>query len=576
MISVSKFIKTFYPAIIILVILTAFCLYGFYEARITHQDRRSKLFEIRVQRATETIRNRMTDYTQILKGCQSLFYASDSVTQNDWHIYTNNLSVSESYPGILGLAYAPYALKSSGSELENRIRLNGFPSFTIKSTFKNNIITPVIFIEPLTYRNKRALGFDLSSDPSRKKAIERAIQTGQAAITNKVKLVQETNKEVQPGLLMFLPIYRNPINTLDKDTNNVLGLVSAAFRTHDLMNALLKRYNELDIEIYDGDNFEAQNLIYDSNSHLQAKKNAEKLELSSDTSVVIAGSTWRIFYNSNLNFNTAFETQQHYILLIAGLSISSLLFLLAVSTIKRRADIVLQLELSKKLENKKDEFIGIASHELKTPLTSIKAYIQLLEREHLNDKERGYVKKASSQITKLSGLINDLLDVSKIQAGKLQLNNSNFLLSELINDSIESVEHMFTSHVISKPNVIHEINIFGDKFRLEQALTNFLVNAIKYSPGKNTVCVNTRISKFEITIEVIDEGIGISPDNQQKIFDRFFRAEELLPSQSGLGIGLYITNEIVKRHQGYIGVRSELNKGSTFYLTLPTEANAAL
>lgn len=575
--SVSKFIKTFYPALIILVILTAFSLFAFYEARVTHQDRRSKLFEVRVQRVTETISNRMVDYIQILKGCQSLFYASDSVTMEDWHIYTANLAVSKNYPGIQALAYSQYTSKSYKDILEKTVQKSGWPSFKIKSTLQNKILTPVIFIEPLTDRNKRALGFDLSSDPVRKKAIDRAIRTGQAAITNKIRLVQETKEDVQPGLLMFLPIYRNIHSTAEKtNKKEVIGLVSDVFRAHDLMNALLKRYNELDIEIYDGDNFDEDKLIYDSNTLLQAKTNLRTNELTSDTSIVIAGSKWRVFVNPNKNFDTTFEVQQPYTMLVLGLLISSLLFLLALNTIKRRAEIVLQLELSKKLESKKDEFIGIASHELKTPLTSIKAYIQLLEREELKDKERSYVKKASSQIKKLSGLISDLLDVSKIQAGKLQLNTTHFLLSELIDDSVESVEHMFTSHFIAKPNTIPEVIIHGDKFRLEQALTNFLVNAIKYSPDKNKVHVNTKVSKYEVIIEVIDEGIGISVDNQQKIFDRFFRAEELLPSLSGLGIGLYISNEIVKRHKGNIGVRSELNKGSTFFLSLPRETDAPL
>ncbi|HEY0898493.1 MAG TPA: HAMP domain-containing sensor histidine kinase, partial [Sphingobacteriaceae bacterium] len=134
---------------------------------------------------------------------------------------------------------------------------------------------------------------------------------------------------------------------------------------------------------------------------------------------------------------------------------------------------------------KKDEFIGIASHELKTPLTSIKAYIQLLDRSSLGEKERTFVSKANSNIVKLNSLISDLLDVSKIQAGRLQFNVTAFPLHEMIEESIENVQHMYTTHRIIRPEVIPDLIIRGDKLRLEQALTNFLVNAVKYSPGAN-------------------------------------------------------------------------------------------
>lgn len=571
----NKYIKTYYPAVIIFLALVAFSFFAYNEANVIRKDRRSQLFELRVQRVNETIRNRMIDYTQILKGCQGLFYASDSVTLHDWKVYTESLAVADNYPGIQALAYSRYVSKEMIGDFEKSIRDDRQDSFTIKSTNKNKILTPVVYIEPLTIRNSKALGFDLSSDPIRKKAIDRAIATGKAALTSKIKLVQETNENVQPGLLMFLPIYKAGSRNLKVNVKReVVGLVSNVFRAHDLMNALLKRFTDIDIEIYDKDSIGEKYLLFDSNNILQAHRQKDD-DLYAYSSILIGGTTWRLFINPNVNFDTALESLQPLLILASGLLISFLIFILAMNSIRRRSWIVEQLELSKQIESKKDEFIGIASHELKTPLTSIKAYIQLLERTNLKDKELQYVKKASSQIKKLSGLISDLLDVSKIQAGKLQLNVTSFLLSELINDSVESVEHMYTSHFIAKPDVIPEVLIHGDKFRLEQALTNFLVNAIKYSPDKNKVHVNTKVSKYEITIEVIDDGIGISKENQQRIFDRFFRAEELLPSMSGLGIGLYISNEIVKRHKGNIGVRSELNKGSTFYLSLPREVDGS-
>ncbi|HEY0899755.1 MAG TPA: ATP-binding protein, partial [Sphingobacteriaceae bacterium] len=115
--------------------------------------------------------------------------------------------------------------------------------------------------------------------------------------------------------------------------------------------------------------------------------------------------------------------------------------------------------------------------------------------------------------------------------------------------------------------------IRGDKLRLEQALTNFLVNAVKYSPGANKVFVNTKVIDNEVKIEVVDQGLGISEEYQQHIFDRFYRVDTVSPVISGLGVGLYITYEIIRRHHGRVGLKSELGKGSTFFFCLPIQNN---
>lgn len=556
----KSFIQLYYPAVLILFAVLSFTTYAWFEAAADYKARTHKLFEQRAFRVAEVIGNRMADYAQILRGCQALFDARGEVTAREWKIYVKGLNVEESYPGIQGLAVSKYlAVGDSATfltELRKRNRV-----YSIASSFENPVIVPVLYIEPFNKRNERAIGFDLYSEIHRRDAILRAIKTKQPAITRKIRLKQETIRNVQPGFLMFLPLFK------DAEQTRVVGFVSNVFRTYDLMGSLLNRYSDVDVQLYDGAQLSKEHLIYEK--LMSAKLDEQKNDLLSDTTIMVAGLPWRLIVKPNENFGSAVERQQPLLILIIGLVLSILLFLISYNNIRRKIRIAGELERSRALERKKDEFISIASHELKTPLTSIKSVIQIMERADLREKEKSLLTKARKNIDKLQSLISDLLDISKIQAGQLQLNKEDFKLSDLIHESIESVSHIYSSHVIEVLSPIPDISYYGDKFRLEQALNNLLINAIKYSPGSNKVFVDVILKDHTLKINIIDEGIGISKQNLKKVFDRFFRAEELSPVISGLGIGLHISNEIVNRHKGSIRVSSEINQGSVFTIELP-------
>lgn len=226
----------------------------------------------------------------------------------------------------------------------------------------------------------------------------------------------------------------------------------------------------------------------------------------------------------------------------------------------------------KELERKKDEFMGAASHELKTPLTSLKAYIQLLDgtiKAGDIPKAALYLHKTTNHLERLNRLIEKLLDVSRIQGGKMQLNISEFDLDELVNETVEGVQHT-VQHKIIKQGGIKRL-VKGDKQRIEQVLINVLTNAAKYSPRADKVIVTVKEKDKAVIVSVQDFGIGIPKEKQQKIFDRFYRAEEDQTKFQGLGIGLFISCEIIKQHKGELWVESEVGKGSTFYFRLPLQ-----
>ncbi len=226
----------------------------------------------------------------------------------------------------------------------------------------------------------------------------------------------------------------------------------------------------------------------------------------------------------------------------------------------------------KQLQDQKDEFIGIASHELKTPVTSIKAYGQVLEamfRKAGDDRKADMVVKMNNQVDRLSSLIGDLLDVTKIQSGRLQFNDTYFDFNQLMLDLVEDLQRTTAKHQIAT-ELQHVGDVFADKDRISQVLTNLVTNAIKYSPDADRIIVKAEIDNGEVTVCVEDFGIGIKEDVKDKVFEQFYRVSgDKQHTFPGLGLGLYISSEIIKREGGRIWVNSVQGKGSTFCFALP-------
>jgi PAS domain S-box-containing protein len=238
----------------------------------------------------------------------------------------------------------------------------------------------------------------------------------------------------------------------------------------------------------------------------------------------------------------------------------------SIAVQKEREQLYNQIE---ELSKRKDEFIAMATHELKTPITTLSGFLQILKmRLQPNDESFPFIEKSLKQVDKLGALINDLLDISKIQSGKLKLNYKEIEIVSVVRDVLESFEHVNTHSLILEAP--HEVKISGDKIRLEQVITNLITNAIKYSPeGGNILIKIIEQDGPSICITIQDEGIGINPNHLNQLFEPFYRVADERFNISGLGLGLYITKDIIDRHHGIISVESELGKGSTFKIILP-------
>lgn len=236
-----------------------------------------------------------------------------------------------------------------------------------------------------------------------------------------------------------------------------------------------------------------------------------------------------------------------------------------------RFDIVaLDVSPSKERDERKDEFISMASHELKTPITSLQIFVQLLERELVSDeKASAAVRKVKGQTERLKEIINDLLDVSRIETGKMKLSKEEFFLDELIDDTLSGLRDTIVQHVLVSEDRAH-VAVYADRFRIYQVLVNLITNAVKYSPGADKVIIQMKTEGSSVVVSVRDFGIGIPKSHQKQIFEKLYQITgKGQRSQSGLGMGLYISKEIINAHDGKIWVVSKKGKGSTFYFSLP-------
>jgi signal transduction histidine kinase len=238
---------------------------------------------------------------------------------------------------------------------------------------------------------------------------------------------------------------------------------------------------------------------------------------------------------------------------------------------------VLDNSARKELEQRKDDFISMASHELRNPLTILKLQTTLLQRQLARQGLQASAPALSSietQLNTVTRLVEELLDVSKIQAGRLEDRQEMVDLDALLQEITDTMQQTHPSHRILVHGAV-QTSLMADRDRLGQVFTNLLSNAIKYSPDAQTVEMDLSASRETVTMSIRDHGLGIPREQREKIFERFYRVADLSQrALPGLGMGLYIVAEIVKRHGGTITVESAVGKGSTFTVTLPIKRDA--
>jgi signal transduction histidine kinase len=263
--------------------------------------------------------------------------------------------------------------------------------------------------------------------------------------------------------------------------------------------------------------------------------------------------------------NIASEKKQRWLSITGGFSASDL-------TNSYFSGIVVDITEQKQNDLRRSKFIGIVSHELKTPLTTLKAYVQMLNSWAKKQKDSfsiGALSKVEKQVRKMLNMINSLLNLSGAEAGKIHLIKQTFSLNDLLSEVMEETLFITNAHeIILAP--CDNILINADRDKIEQVLVNLLSNAAKYSNSGSPINIACATDENKVTVSIRDQGMGISVPDIEKLFLPHYRVERKETEKiDGFGIGLYLCSEIINRHRGKIWVDSEMGKGSTFNFTLP-------
>jgi len=311
-----------------LIITLSITAYAWYFTKKNLDEGASERFNFQIQDISYTIKERMETYEQVLRGAQGLFYASNEVTRDDWREYVNTIKIDENYPGILGIGFSRMIKKEELTKHIEEIRKEGFTDYRVWPEGERNLYTSVLYLEPFNERNKRAFGYDMFSDPVRRKAMNSAKDNRRAAISGKITLVQEIDENIQPGFIMYISLFKKSgRNTPEERNEELIGYVYGPFRMNDLINGIIgDLLNNIKLEIYD-DHISKENLMFSSNSNDSLSKFGERSYLQKFKSLNINGRDWILHYTSLPGFDATIDRQKPLIVLILGIVVSSLLFI---------------------------------------------------------------------------------------------------------------------------------------------------------------------------------------------------------------------------------------------------------
>lgn len=334
---IKKFIHRFYLATTSFLLIFLLTLFVYHDSRNRAQRRSENLFQMRVSQAKAAIDRRVLNYVQILKGGKAFFASSDTVTREDYKRYISAISVEKNYPGLQGIGFARAIKPAELEEHIRQIRAEGFLGYAIKPAGERPFYTSIIYLEPFAERNLRAFGYDMFSEPTRRKAMELARDTNLPTVSGKVRLVQETNKDVQAGFLIYVPVYKNGMepHSVEYRRRMLDGFVYSPFRVSDLMRNLLgQELKDLDIEIFDGRVATKDALLYDKDNSSSFFDPSSNGQLSRLTTLNISGHVWTLYFSAPADIGGSAERQLPN-LVLAGGSIISLLMFMVISTLSR-------------------------------------------------------------------------------------------------------------------------------------------------------------------------------------------------------------------------------------------------
>lgn len=534
-------------------------------------------FRDRVRDLTSSLISRFDGYEQALRSGVAMIDATEGpVSRAAWETFVNRLDIVRNLPGIQGIGFAR---RVDGSELiahELAIQDEGFSGYRVRPTGERPEYFPIVYLEPFASRNLRAFGYDMYSEPIRNEAMRRARVTGMTAATGKVRLVQETDADIQAGFLIYLPVYsktRLLTNPMERFTA-LRGYVYSPFRMNDLMDAIMiaGAFEDLDIQIFDGRHRRVEDQLY-------GKEDVPEARLDDLRTIDLFGRPWTVRIAATGIFDQSTDNSPARLVLVAGaiITLLALAILRAILIQGARSAALTQSHAAltrarmeaEEANTAKSRFLAAASHDLRQPLQTLGIYLHMLSEQPLSEQAQKLVAAARDGYDSTQRLLNSLMDISSMDTGLLQPQIREIdvagLLSRIGNDMrAEAATKGLDLRIECAP-----AQATTDPAMLERIIRNLLNNAVKYT-SRGAVRLKCISANNHIIIKVQDTGPGIPKDRIPLIFEDFYQIDNPDRDRSkGLGLGLSTVNRL-SRLLGYqVRVLSRMGRGSVFTLDVP-------
>lgn len=582
------------PAIVFLLSLSLTCAAAIYFYKLAREYDHQR-FDAATRDAESRIAARFDVYATVLRGAAGLFTASEQVNKDEFAKFIGNFDVTRRFAGIQGIGYAAVAEPDKIDDLRRQMNAQGYADYHIQRDDKRDLYSSVLFLEPLDERNQRAIGFDMFTEERRRRAMERARDTGEYAASGKVTLVQETDVNKQAGFLVYLPIYHGSVipKTVEERRKLLKGFVYAPFRVEDLLHGILAdtEKSELNFQIYDGEERTERRLLF-SQANLESDFHPQ---FSVTRFVDIAGRRWMVDFQERTIFAGKSETRFVPMILFIGLLFSLILLWISHSQVRERMraeDNAAQLrqseaevrDLNDNLEkmveartlqlvesNKElESFSYSVSHDLRAPLRHISGFADLLNKRlaaHTDETAHRYLKNIRDAARQAGVLVDDLLGFSRMSRTELTRTtvNMNALITEVRHGlQLDTANRTVEWRIEDLPAVI------GDAAMLRLVWQNLISNAIKYTSKKAVGIIEIKclIESDRYVFSVGDNGVGFDMQYVNKLFGVFQRLHSHEEFE-GTGIGLANVRRIIERHGGKTWAEGEPDNGATVFFTLP-------
>ncbi len=525
-------------------------------------DERAR-FENAMQVARDRIEARLSAQFALLQGARGLFSASERVERREFRAYVDGLDLERAHRGVRGIGWTPWVSRSAVASLEAQARADGVADFRVWPERPGEPVCPLVFLEPADARNHMALGYDLASEATRLATLERARDTGAAQMTPRIRLVQETDADAQPGFVVYLPVYRSGRTpaSLEERREGLLGFVSSPYRTHDLFSQIFgsETSPRVAFRIYDGERVDDAELLFDTmpRDHLDASLHAQE-------TLTMAGRPWTIVFASLPSLDVGHAKLVTAATLAVGFVASLMLWLVTRMLVRA-------LGQAERAFAAQSQMVSVVTHDLRSPLHAMALRAELLGRS-ASDPERTRETAAAigNVAARMDRLIRDLLDASVLEAGGFPVAARDVRVRELVEPTVELLRPLSAARAIDVRAVLDPAAelVHGDSERLQQVLANLIGNALKFAPAGSEVEVVCARDAGAVRFEVKDRGPGVPAEHMASVFERHFQVDGRL---GGAGLGLFIARGIVVAHGGRIWI--ERRDGvTTFAFTVPDGA----